>query len=77
MKLKLKPCQVEQVAVTYLDQMHHELKNELVANDIDPYLDSTGVVDVTRSIIAIEVIMRELMFEDVYFIWKLENGVEL
>ena len=77
MKLNLKPCQMEQITVTHLDQLHHELKSELISNDMEPYLDASEVVDLTRSIIAIEVIMRDLMFEDAYYIWKSENGLEL
>jgi len=77
MKLKLKPCQMEQITVTYLDQLHYDLKEELLAHDIDPYLDADDVVEVTRSIIAIEVVMKDLMFEDFYYQWKLVNGVEL
>jgi len=77
MKLTLKPCQMEQITVTYLDQLHHDLKEELLAHDIDPFLENDDVVDVTRSIIAIEIVMRDLMFEDMYMVWKLENGVEL
>ena len=68
---------MEQITVTHLDQLHHELKSELISNDMEPYLDASEVVDLTRSIIAIEVIMRDLMFEDAYFMWKSENGVEL
>jgi hypothetical protein len=77
MKLKLKPCQMEQITVTHLDQIHFELKSELLQNDIEPYLDYEDLAEVIRSIIAIEVVMRDLMFEDAYFIWKSENGVEL
>jgi len=77
MKLKLSDVQMEQITVTYLDQMHHDLKEELIANDMDPYLDADEVVDITRSIIAIEVIMRDLMYADYYYQWKLESGVEL
>ena len=77
MKLKLKPCQMEQITVTHLDQMHYELKQELEANDIEPYLDFSSMSEVIRSIIAIEVVMRDLMFEDAYYIWKSENGLEL
>jgi len=68
---------MEQITVTHLDQMHYELKSELEANDIEPYLDFEDMSEVIRSIIAIEVVMRDLMFEDTYYIWKLENGVEL
>jgi hypothetical protein len=77
MKLKLTDTQMEQVTVTYLDQLHYDLKSELVAHDIEPYLDAEDAVDVTRSIIAIEVIMKDLMFADFYYQWKLANGVEL
>tara|TARA_R110000803_G_scaffold20584_1_gene52806 strand:+ start:532 stop:789 length:258 start_codon:yes stop_codon:yes gene_type:complete len=77
MKLKLEPRQMEQVTVSYLDQFHHDLKEELTAHDNDPYLDKDDVVDVTRSIIAIEIIMKDLMDKDFYFQWKRENGVEL
>jgi len=77
MKLNLKACQMEQITVTYLDQMHHDLKCELQVHDIDPYLDYEDVADVIRSIIAIEHIMSDLMFDDVYYEWKSENGVEL
>jgi len=77
MKLTLKPCQMEQITVTYLDQMHHDLKEELSSHDIDPYLDMESVAEVIRSIIAIEIVMKDLMYEDMYMVWKLENGVEL
>ena len=77
MKLKLKTSQMEQVTVTHLDKVHYELKSELSANDIEPHLDFEGMSEVIRSIIAIEVVMRDLMFEDAYYIWKSENGVEL
>jgi len=77
MKLKITDVQMEQITVTYLDQVHHDLKEELIANGMDPYLDADEVVNLTRSIIAIEVIMRDLMYSDYYYQWKLENGVEL
>jgi len=77
MKLKLTDVQMEQITVTYLDQVHHDLKCELEANDIEPYLDYQDLAEVTRSIIAIEIIMKDLMFADFYYQWKLENGVEL
>jgi len=77
MKLTLKPCQMEQITVTCLDQLHHDLKEELTAHDIDPYLDMESVAEVIRSIIAIEIVMKDLMYEDMYMVWKLENGVEL
>lgn len=68
---------MEQITVTHLDQIHFELKSELEHNDIEPYLDFEDLAEVIRSIIAIEVVMRDLMFEDAYYIWKSENGVEL
>jgi len=77
MKLKLNDVQMEQITVTCLDQLHHDLKAELTSHEIDPYLDAEDAVDVTRSIIAIEIIMKDLMFVDFYYQWKLENGVEL
>jgi len=77
MKLNLKECQAEQITVTYLDQVHHDLKCELQVHDIDPYLDPHDLADVIRSVIAIEIIMKDLMFEDAYYVWKSENGVEL
>jgi|TARA_R110000744_G_scaffold24519_1_gene61403 hypothetical protein len=77
MKLKLEPLQMEQVAVTYLDQLHHDLKEELTAHDNESYLDKDDVVDITRSVIAIEIIMKDLMDKDFYFQWKRENGVDL
>jgi len=77
MKLKLTDVQMEQVTVTCLDQLHYDLKAELTSHEIDPYLDAEDAVDVTRSIIAIEIIMKDLMFADFYYQWKLANGVEL
>jgi len=77
MKLNLKACQMEQITVTYLEQMHHDLKCELQVHDVDPYLELDDLADVIRSVIAIEIVMKELMFEDAYYQWKLENGVEL
>lgn len=77
MKLKLTDVQMEQITVTYLDQLHYDLKAELTTNDMEPYLEADEVVDLTRSIIAIEIIMRDLMFADYYYQWKVENGVEL
>jgi len=68
---------MEQITVTHLDQIHFELKSELEHNDIEPYLDFEDMSEVIRSIIAIEVVMRDLMYDDAYLIWKLKNGVEL
>ena len=77
MKLKLTDVQMEQITVTYLDQVHNDLKCELISNDIEPYLDYADVCEVIRSVVAIEVVMRDLMFEDAYVCWKSRNGVEL
>ena len=77
MKLKLTDVQMEQITVTYLDQVHHDLKCELEANELEQYLDPYELTNVVRSIVAVETIMRDLMFEDHYHMWKLENGVEL
>jgi len=77
MKLKLDAVQVEQVGVTCLDQLHFDLKLELLQHEAEPYLDDEDYVAMLRTVVSIEVIMKELMHEDMYFIWKLENGVNL
>jgi len=77
MKLKLSDVQVEQVGVTCLDQLHFDLKQEIYANDLDPYLDSDDLVAMIRTVISVEVIMQELMHPTVYELWKRENGIEL
>jgi len=77
MKLKLNEVQVEQVGVTCLDQLHFDLKCELIQHEAEPYLDDEDYVAMLRTVVSIEVIMKELMHEDIYFIWKLENGINL
>ena len=77
MKLKLDAVQVEQVGVTCLDRLHSDLKLELVQHDAEPYLDTEDYAIMLRTVVSIEVIMKELMQEDIYFIWKLENGINL
>lgn len=77
MKLKLNEGQVEQVGVTCLDQLHSDLKAELTKHSIESYLDTEDYVAMLRTVVSIEVIMKELMQSDLYFIWKLENGVDL
>jgi len=77
MKLTLNEQQMEQVTVTTLDQLHFDLKEELKAHEYDPYLAALDYAQVCQSLIAIEIVMCDLMFEDAYFNWKEENGVEL
>jgi hypothetical protein len=77
MNLKLKDCQMEQITVTYLDGLHHDLKEELKAHDADPYLSAQEAQDVMYTLISIEVVMKDLMFMDAYIDWKMENGVDL
>ena len=77
MKLKLTDVQMEQITVTYLDQVHNDLKCELEADKIEPYLEYDDRCDVLRSVIAIETVMRDLMWEDSYICWKSRHGVEL
>ncbi len=77
MKIKLNEVQVEQVGVTCLDQLHADIKAELVQHEIESYLDAEDYVAMLRTVVSIEVIMKELMHPDIYFMWKLENGVNL
>ena len=77
MKLKLNEVQVEQVGVTCLDVLHADIKAELTQHSIESYLDAEDYVAMLRTVVSIEVIMKELMNPDMYFIWKLENGVNL
>ena len=77
MRLKLNEVQVEQVGVTCLDQLHADIKAELTQHSIESYLDAEDYVAMLRTVVSIEVIMKELMHPDIYFIWKLENGVNL
>jgi len=77
MNLKLDAVQVEQVGVTCLDLLHADIKAELVQHEMEPYLDAEDYVAMLRTVVSIEVIMKELMHPDLYFVWKLENGVNL
>ena len=77
MKLKLNEAQVEQVGVTCLDQLHSDIKEELAQHSIKPYLDDEDRVAMLRTVVSIEVIMKEIMHPYLYPSWKLENGVDL
>ena len=77
MKIKLNEVQVEQAGVTCLDQLHADIKAELTQHSIESYLDAEDYVAMLRTVVSIEVIMKELMHPDIYFMWKLENGVNL
>ena len=74
--LKLKDCQKEQITVRFLEELHQDLTGELRSHDITPYLDSEGLISITRSAIAIEIIMKDLLFEDDYFLWKARHGID-
>tara|TARA_R110002126_G_scaffold150036_3_gene296097 strand:- start:125 stop:364 length:240 start_codon:yes stop_codon:yes gene_type:complete len=79
MKLKLSEVQVEQVGVTCLDKLHHDIGLELVENAINggSGLEPDEVQAMLRILVSIEVVMKELMHPDIYFVWKLESGVDL
>ena len=77
MKLKLNEVQVEQVGVTCLDVLHADIKAELVQHSIESYLDAEDYVAMLRTIVSIEVVMKEMMNPDVYYIWKEQYGVNL
>ena len=78
MELKLKDVQMEEITVAYLGRVHNDLKNELYANEIECFtLDYADVCEVLRSVVAIETVLKDLMYAEDYFVWKLENGVEL
>ena len=77
MKMTLNEQQMEQVTVTTLDQLHRDLKEELKAHGFDPYLAAMDYAEVCQSLIAIEIVMRDLMFKDAYLNWKAESGVDL
>tara|TARA_R110000851_G_scaffold49113_1_gene118262 strand:+ start:45 stop:323 length:279 start_codon:yes stop_codon:yes gene_type:complete len=74
--LKLKDCQKEQITVRFLEELHQDLTGELRSHDITPYLDSEGLIGITRSAIAIEIVMKDLLFEDDYFLWKARHGID-
>ena len=77
MQLELNLVQVEQVGVKCLELLHTDIKEELVQHEIEPYLDAEDYVAMLRTIVSIEVLLKDLMQPTAYFIWKLENGVNL
>tara|TARA_R100000935_G_C2689797_1_gene106038 strand:+ start:87 stop:323 length:237 start_codon:yes stop_codon:yes gene_type:complete len=78
MKLKMTEAQIEKVTVACLDSLHYDFKKELAALDVEATIfEAEEIAQLTRSIIAIEIIMKDLMYPDFYYNWKIENGVEL
>jgi|TARA_R110000803_G_scaffold178934_1_gene241374 hypothetical protein len=75
--IKLSMGEAEQVTVSYLEQLHHDLKSELEEHEREPYLEQLDAIDITRSVIAIEIIMKDLLFDEDYLLWKMRHGVEL
>jgi|TARA_R110000787_G_scaffold87241_1_gene185907 hypothetical protein len=77
MKIKLSDHQVETAGVTCLDRLHLDLRVELTQHSLEPYLDEEDYVALLRVLVSIEVIMGQLMHPDLYFQWKVDNGVDL
>ena len=75
--LVLTDGQKEEITVKFLEQLHSDLSSELRAHDLDPYLDQRDLIDVTRSAVAIEIIMKDLLFEEDYLKWKVRHGIEM
>ena len=75
--LKLNDCQMEEVAVTYLDQMHHDMCVEIDQHNVEPFLEDSDFFELIHTVSAIEVVMKELLFEPDYYEWKMKYGLDL
>lgn len=75
--VKLKPCQMEQVTVTYLEQLHADIGEELEQHTLEPFLQEEDFFDLIHTMSAIEVVMKELVFEPDYYEWKAKYGLDL
>jgi hypothetical protein len=64
--------QTEEITITTLTEYHHDLKTALSMG-----LHMADQVDVLRSLVAIETILRDFQTESDYIKWKEEYGVDL
>ena len=75
--IKLNPCQMEQVTVTYLEQLHADISEELEQHSLEAFLQDEDFFELVHTMSAIEVVMKELLFAPDYYEWKAKYGLDM
>jgi hypothetical protein len=70
--IRLTYAQCDQVVVQHLQEFHFDLKESLLFE-----LDIEDHLDILKSIMAIETIMKDFLTDEEYISWKTEYGVDL